>query len=167
MTTRREFFTQKIRRLTYKTIEIYHPSVGIRRYVRKSQNPVNLTLELSAPRNGGQEVEFQGAFFDYTLPKQDSSTITAAVQLGLVGRELKQELKKIKGAARAQQGELIIREWFKGEESSPAFTLRLFITNVAVERGGAAIAASQDDPANRGVSEIYRTSRFPGLKESI
>ena len=101
MTTRREFFTQKIRRRYYQTIEFYHPTVGTRRYVRRSQDPLSFTLESDAPRNASQSVEFTGAAFEYVLPEQNGSTITAEVQLGRVGTEVKSILKQIKGANRS------------------------------------------------------------------
>lgn len=164
--TRRAFFAQKQRKLRYRTVEIYHPSIGVKRYVRKQQEPVNLTLEANAPRNGGQSVSFDGAFFDYTLPEQSDSTISAEIQFGQVGRIFKQELKKIKGADRTKTGEVIIREWVKGE-TNPDFVLELYVATIALQANGAAILATQDDPSNKGVSQIYTTSRFPGLKESL
>lgn len=164
--TRRAFFAQKQRKLRYRTVEIYHPTIGVKRYVRKQQDPVNLTLEASAPRNGGELVSFDGAFFNYSLPEQSDSTISAEIQFGQVGRIFKQELKKIKGADRAKSGEVIIREWVKGEVS-PDYVLRLYLATVATEANGAVILATQDDPSDKGVSEIYTTSRFPGLKESL
>lgn len=164
--TRRAFFAQKQRKLRYRTIEIYHPTIGIKRYVRKQQEPVNLTLEANAPRDGGESVQFDGAFFNYSLPEQSDSTISAEIQFGQVGRIFKQELKKIKGANRAKSGEVILREWVKGE-SQPDYVLRLYLATIATEANGAVILATQDDPSNKSVSEIYTTSRFPGLKESL
>lgn len=164
--TRRAFFAQKQRKLRYRTVEIYHPTIGVRRYARKQQEPVNLTLESSASRNGGESVQFDGAFFNYSLPEQTESIISVDIQFGQVGRIFKQELKKIKGADRAKIGEVIIREWVKGE-AQPDYVLRLFLATIATEANGAAILATQDDPSNKGVSQIYTTSRFPGLKESL
>ena len=164
--TRRAFFAQKQRKLRYRTVEIYHPTIGVKRYVRKKQEPVALQLESGAPRNSGQQVQFEGAFFNYSLPEQDGSTISAEIQFGQVGRIFKQELKKIKGADRAKSGEVILREWVKGE-TEPDYVLRLYLATIATEANGAAILATQDDPSDKGVSQIYNTSRFPGLKESI
>ena len=164
--TRRAFFAQKQRKLRYRTVEIYHPTIGVKRYVRKQQEPVSLTLESDAPRNGGEPVSFDGAFFNYSLPEQSDSTISAEIQFGQVGRIFKQELKKIKGADRAKTGEVILREWVKGE-TEPDYVLRLYLATVATEANGAVILATQDDPSDKGVSEIYTTSRFPGLKESL
>ncbi|MEC9061544.1 MAG: hypothetical protein VYC55_08060 [Pseudomonadota bacterium] len=164
--TRRAFFAQKQRKLRYRTVEIYHPTIGVNRYVRKQQEPVNLTLEANAPRNAGESVQFDGAFFQYTLPEQSDSTISAEIQFGQVGRTFKQEIKKIKGTDRTKTGEVIIREWVKGE-TSPDFVLELYVATIATQSNGAVILATQDDPSNKGVSQIYTTSRFPGLKESL
>lgn len=164
--TRRAFFAQKQRKLRYRTVEIYHPTIGIKRYVRKQQEPVNLMLESNAPRNAGETVQFNGAFFNYSLPEQNDSTISAEIQFGQVGRIFKQELKKILGINRAKSGEIIIREWVKGEPV-PDYILRLYLATIATEANGAVILATQDDPSNKGVSQVYTASRFPGLKESL
>ena len=166
MTTRREFFSQKKRIMMYRAVEIYHPSIGVKRYARKVIDPLMLTLESSAPRNAGESVEYTGASFEYSLPEQSDSTVSAEVQFGQVGRIFKQELKKIKGADRAKSGEVIIREWIKGE-TNPVFVLSLYIQSIAMEPNGCAILATQDDPSNKGVSEIFTTNRFPGLAESL
>ena len=164
--TRRAFFAQKKRILRYLTVEIFHPAVGTKRYVRKQINPVNLTLESSAPRNAGQSVQFDGAFFEYSLPEQNDSTISAEIQFGQAGRIFRTELKEIKGVDRFDGGEVIIREWVKGE-TNPDFVLRLYLASIALESNGAAILATQDDPSDKGVSRVYTTSVFKGLKESL
>lgn len=164
--TRRQFFAQKKRILRYSTVEIYHPSIGVKRYVRRKKAPIELILEATAPRDAGEIVEFTGANFNYVLPEQSESTVTAEIQFGQVGRLFKQELKNIRGASRAEVGEVIIREWVKGE-LEPDFVLRLFIRSIGVQPNGAAILASQEDPSGRGVSRIYTTTDFEGLRESL
>lgn len=164
--TRRAFFAQKKRIMRYLTVEIYHPSIGTLRYVRRQQEPVTLTLENNAPRNGGEAVQFEGGNFNYTLPEQNDSTISAEIQFGQVGRIFKQYLKQVSDADRSKTGEVILREWVKGD-TQPDYVLRLYLASIATEANGAAILATQDDPSNKGVSQIYTTSRFPALKESI
>lgn len=170
MTTRRSFFVTKERKFVYRTVEIYHPADGgiLRRLVMGKIDPVNLRLEASAPRNAGSLVEYEGAFFDYQIPEVGDSTVSTDIQLGRVGLEMKQILKKIKGASRLKVGEVIIREWFKGQENfAPDIALRLFIRNIGITPNGVVIRAEQDNPSDRDVSTRYLVSVFKGLAEGL
>jgi hypothetical protein len=166
MTTRREFFVQKQRKRYYRTVEIYHPTTGVERYVDGTIDPISFTLESDAPRNAGQTVEFEGTAFEYSQPEQSQSTITMDIQLGRVGTQIKHKLKQIKGADRAKSGEVIIREYIAGE-SDVKYKLELYIRNITMTMDGAAITCAQDDPSKQNVAEIYTSQRFPGLAESL
>lgn len=171
MTTRRSFFVTKERKFVYRTVEIYHPADGgiLRRLVMGKIDPVDLRLEASAPRNAGLLVEYEGAYFEYQIPEQSTgSTVSTDIQLGRVGSEMKQILKRIQGASRLKVGEVIIREWFKGQESfAPDIALRLFIRSIGITPNGVVIRAEQDNPADRDVSTRYLIDVFKGLAEGI
>lgn len=170
MTTRRSFFVTKERKFVYRTVEIYHPADGgiLRRLVMGKIDPVNLRLEASAPRNAGSLVEYEGGYFEYQIPEVGDSTVSTDIQLGRVGLEMKQILKKIKGASRLKVGEVIIREWFKGQENfAPDIALRLFIRNIGITPNGVVIRAEQDNPSDRDVSTRYLVSVFKGLAEGL
>jgi hypothetical protein len=164
---RRQYFSGKARIREYRTLEIYHPAIGIQRFVYGRLDPLVATLELSAPRNGGQAVSFIGGAFEFKKPEQQSATVRADIQLGNVGQQVKQQLKSIKGSTRAQTGEVIYREFLAGSLGAPEFVLRLFITSITLKDGGVVIRAEQDNPSDRQVADFYTSDRFPGLAESI
>jgi hypothetical protein len=167
MTTRRQFFATKERKRYYKTIEIYHPSGVLLRYVQGRINPITLGIESTAPRNAGQQVEFIGGAFEYQQPEQNDGLVTADIQLGRVGTQVKQLLKSIRGLDRAKTGEVIMREYIAGQESQPVFVMRLFIRSVTMTAQGVVLSIEQDNPADRNIAEIYTSERFPGTAESI
>jgi hypothetical protein len=167
MTTRREFFTQKIRKREYQTVEIYHPTIGVLRYVSGRIDFKNFTLESTAPRNPGALVTFTAGSFSFKEPDQNSSFIETDLQLGRVGKQIKQKLKSITGANRFLTGEVIYRTYFDGEESAPAFVLRLYIASATMTSQGAVLRITQDNPNDRGIASLYTSERFPGLTESL
>lgn len=164
---RRQFFATKERKRYYKTIEIYHPSGVLLRYVQGRIDPKNFTLESTAPRNPSESVEFIGGSFEYQQPDQSQNIVTADVQLGRVGKQVKEILKSIRGFGRAKTGEVIMREYIAGEESAPCFVMRLFIRSITMTAEGVVIRIEQDNPADRSVAEIATVERFPGLAESL
>lgn len=164
MTTRAQFFTRKERKRYYKTAEIYHPTLGVQRYVANRIDPKNFTLESTAPRNASESVAFTGATLEYFPPEQNEDTVSAEIQLGRVGRTVKQQLKSITGFSRLQVGEIILREYIEGEESAPVYSLLLYISTITMTQDGVVILAEQDNPAGRGSAQIYTGERFPGLR---
>lgn len=165
-TTRRQFLIKKERIRLYRTVEIYHPAIGVLRYVDGTIDPKFFTLEATAPRNAGQTVEFIGAGMRYTLPDQSDDNGTLEVQLGRVGSPVKQLLKQVVGFTRIQTGEVIIREYIDGATDGP-FVLQLGLASVTITPDGVAILAELENPAIRAVSEIYTVERFPGLAKGI
>ncbi|WP_423186772.1 DUF1833 family protein [Alishewanella sp. d11] len=165
--SRQHYFAAKLRIREYRMLEVYHPAIGTVRYVNGRLDPLTATLELSAPRNAGQLVTFLGGAFEFQKPDQQSATVRADIQLGNVGQQIKQQLKAIKGAARAKTGEVIYREYLGNNLGAPEFVLRLFITGISLTAQGALIRAEQDNPSDRQIAEFYTSERFPGLAESL
>lgn len=167
MTTLRRFFSTKERKRIYDTLEIYHPSGVLLRYVTGRIDPLSVTLEASAPRNASESVEYIGGAFKFQRPEQQESVVQADIQLGRVGKQVKQILKSITGAARAEVGEIVYRQYIAGELTAPVFVLRLYITSITMNADGVAIRAEQDNPSDRRVAELYLPERFPGLAENL
>jgi len=167
MTTLAEFYSRKDLVRYYKTLEIYHPTIGVLRYVDGRIDPLSFTLESDAPRNAGQSVEFVGGAFSFGKPDQGQPNVYADIQLGRVGSQVKQHLKQIRGADRALTGEVILREYIGGQLGAPVFVLRLYLSTVTLTNDGAVIRAEQSNPADRSVSEFYTSDRFPGLAEAL
>ena len=167
MTTLAEFYSRKDRVRYYRTLEIYHPTIGTQRYVDGRIDPLNFTLEASAPRNASASVEFLGGAFSFIKPDQGNPNLYADIQLGRVGKQVKQQLKSIRGADRALTGEVILREYLGGQLGAPVFVLRLYISTITLTAEGVVIRAEQSNPADRSVSEFYTSDRFPGLAEAL
>ena len=167
MTTLAEFYSRKDLVRYYKTLEIYHPTIGIMRYVDGRIDPIDFTLEADAPRNPSASVEFLGGAFSFIKPDQGNPNVYADIQLGRVGKQVKQQLKAIRGADRALTGEVILREYIDGQFGAPVFVLRLFISTITLTPDGVVIRAEQSNPADRSVSEFYTSDRFPGLAEAL
>lgn len=164
---RQQYFSAKARIREYRTLEVYHPTIGTLRYVNGRLDPLLATLELSAPRQAGQLVNFNGGAFEFAKPDQQANLVRADIQLGNVGQHIKQHLKAIVGAQRIKTGEVIYREYLGNNLGSPVFVLRLFIKAVSLTPRGALIRAEQDNPSDRQIAEFYTSERFPGLAESI
>ena len=164
MTTRPQFISSKERRRRYKTIEFYNPTIGVLRYVDGRVDPINFTLESTAPRNAGESVTYEGGSIRYQLPEQNSDNASLEIQLGRVGKMIKQKLKLLTGFARFDPTEVIIREFIDGATDGP-FVLPMNVSTITMTAEGVAILAELDNPASRNVSEIYTIERFPGLGE--
>lgn len=167
MTTQRQFFAQKLRKRSYDTVEIYHPSGVLLRYVTGRIDPIDFTLEASAPRNAGEVVEYTGKGFQFQQPDQNDTIVSADLQLGRVGSEVKQILKSIRGFDRAKVGEVIYRQFIDGPNSEPAKVIMLYIRSVTMTADGVVIRVEQDNPADRAVSTIYAVEVFKGLAENL
>ena len=167
MTTLAEFYSRKDRVRYYKTLEIYHPTIGVQRYVDGRIDPLNFTLESDAPRNAGETVEFTGGAFTFAKPDQGAPNVYAEIQLGRVGSQIKQQLKQILGADRALAGDVILREYISGQLGAPVFVLRLDLSAVTLTADGAGIRADADSGADFSISEFYTSDRFPGLAEAL
>jgi hypothetical protein len=164
MTTQAEFFSQKQLLRKYKTVEVYHPTIGVRRYVSGRIDPINFTLESDAPRNASESVEFTGAGFEWSRPNQNESYVTADISFGRIGSELKQILKQIKGANRSLTGDVVLRE-FVGQDL--IYAVRLYIGQILIGFDNCTIKVQQDNPAGRSVASIYTADKFQGLAESL
>jgi hypothetical protein len=167
MTTINRFFSTKERKRYYKTIEIYDQINGTFRYVTGRIDPKNFTLESSAPRDAGLSVEYTGGYFEYSRPEQSESNVSLDIQLGRIGKQIKQKLKNIRGFDRFNSAEVILREYIEGQESEPVFVLKMYIATITLTRDGVVIRAELDNPSNINVSRIATSEDFPGLAESL
>lgn len=168
MTTRRQFFSQKQRKRYYKTVEIYHETIGLLRYVSGRIDPLGFTLEVSAPRNAGETVQFIGSYFEYEQPEQNQGNISLRLQLGRIGKDVKQKLKLVKqSGTQFSPADVIIREYVGDTLTAPAFRLRLFISTITMTSDGAVLLAELDNPAGRPIARRYTAEDFPGLEVSL
>ena len=176
-TAEREFFVQKPREIYYETVEFYHPSGILRRFVADQFDGVNvavsgelnLTLESNAPRNAGQSVPFEAISMGIKPVQQENgTTVDLETHFGRVGSMFKDELKKIQGSAYMQLVETIYRVYRETDLTRPFNQpITLFASTVSLEGEQVSILSEDDNPAGVAVADIYDEARFPGLRVQL
>jgi hypothetical protein len=161
----RQFYAQKQRRIQFETFEVFHPDAGVRRFVLRQQVEKDFTLESTAPRNAGSEVEFEPTGATVTLPEQsDAPTVALDINMARVGSELKAYLKAIENWM--DEGEVIYRKYIAGT-ADPIDIVRIPIQNVTLDGNNAVIRAETPNTAGRSVARISTAEDFPGEVETL
>ena len=138
----RQFHATKRNEIRYITIEINHPDITTRRFVRDQVTAKTFTID------GGQ-MTFEPLNFEVPRPSQREQEQSSA------------EIKKITAFGWMQQGELIYREIYPtGEVKEFEFS----ISDVRISTQSVNIVASDDNPINYRVSKVYTIGQFPGLE---
>ena len=160
-----DFYNQKpIGPVYYLTLEIYHPAFGSLRFVNNF-TAKTFTLEASAPRDGGQAVAFTPLNFKSPEPDQDeSSSVRIRIDLGRVGSEVKEQLKKIRGFGFYEPAQIIYRKFITTETSGPVKIYKLYSSQVAIQKDNVSIIATDDNPSRQNISRLYQFGAFPGLE---
>lgn len=164
----RAFFETRERVAKFEAIEVYHPAVGVIRYVNKQFYDKEFKLESGAPRNAGETVTFTAGNFQVQHPDvSEDGVMSMTVQLGRIGTDIKSKLKAIKdynlNFANTLQTEYIYREFINGVPS----TFSAWISNITISGDSVAITASDDNPALISVATRYSSQKFPGMKVII
>ena len=165
----RRFFTAKPREIYYETIEIYHPQGILRRLVSRQYLPKSFGLESTAPRNANQTVEFEPAAMEITPVQQSNqTTVSLEVQLGRVGKMIKEELQKINDSGFLTSIEGIYRIYRGNSLSAPMVTpVTLFCSTVSLDNEEAVLLFEDDNPESISVSPRYLPQDFPGLEVQL
>lgn len=165
----RRFFTTKPREIYFETFEIYHPQGINRRLVSRQFVPKTFGLESTAPRNGGQMVEFEPASMDITPVQQSNqTTVSLELQLGRVGSMFKRELEKINGGGFFEPIQGIYRVYRGASLNDPMMTpVVLFCSSAVLEADSVALLFEDDNPTSVTVSKLYLAQDFPGLEVQI
>ena len=151
----RQFHATKRNEIRYITIEISHPQIDTKRFIRDQVTAKTFTID-------NVDLTFEPLAFEVPRPsqrEQEQSSIT--VKLGRLGTEFLTEIKKITAFGWMQQGELIYREIY------PSGDIKQFdfsISDVRIATQSVNIIASDDNPINYRVSQIYTIGQFPGLE---
>lgn len=161
----RNFYNQKpIGPIYYLTLEIYHPAMGAVRFVNDF-TAQTFTLESSAPRDGGQAVEFTPLNFNSPEPDQDeTSSVRIRIDLGRVGSEAKEQLKRVNGFGYFEPVQVIYRKFISTETSGPVKVYILYSSQVSIQKDNVSIVATDDNPSRQNVSRLYQFGAFPGLE---
>ena len=168
VSTRIRFFnTKPVDQVLYTTIELYHPDIGVLRYVTGQQFDKQFTLEADAPRNPGELVTFQAVAFDAPEPEQgEDGEVSLDIQFGAVGIDVKPKIKQITDPGWQQPLEIIWRQ-FLSDITGPQVVLEFEAETLTLQDLSAGIRAQQVNQSARDVAELYTTDRFPGLAQSI
>jgi len=154
-----------------ETLEFRHPA-----FVDDNGNPaafrvvnqnedVFATLEVTAPLQGGQTVQFQAFAFDVQLPGfQEGETPTLKITIDNVGRELTAQLE----AATSSQApvEVTYRPYLltdlTGPQMDPPITMEVLSASVSLLQ--IEFDCSLDDVSNVAFPRrLYTPDAFPGL----
>lgn len=162
----KRFFTTKPREVYFETIEIYHPQGINRRLVSRQYVPKTFGIESTASRNAGEMVEFEPASMEITPVQQSNqTTVSLEVQLGRVGKMIKEELQKINGSGFLTPIEGIYRVYRGSALTAPMTTpITLFCSSVSLDSEDAALLFEDDNPASVTVSKRYLPQDFGGLE---
>lgn len=164
VTTRVKFFNVKpADQVNYTTLEIYHSAIGTWRFVTGQQFEQNFTLEIDAPRNPDESVEFLPFGFEAPDPEQGVSTTNELdINLGAVGLEVKEQLKKITEVERREPIQVIRREHLSGV-TYPTYILKYEVDSVLFQNLSVSMRCKQVNNASSNVAELQTPSRFEGL----
>lgn len=168
-TTERIFFTTKPREIRFETLELYHPQIGLLRYVKDQQFEKQFTLESDAPRNPSETVTFSPASMRFAQENQDESQRTSIrINLGAVGQEVKSHLKKLNGDGYLTLIEGIYRTYKQSDTSQPMnIPVKLVASSVSMEGQSVSILLEDDNPEGVSVARKQLAQDFPGLEVSL
>ncbi|QDP55669.1 MAG: hypothetical protein Tp138OMZ00d2C19078241_1 [Prokaryotic dsDNA virus sp.] len=160
-----QFHTQKpVGQALFKTLEIYHPRIGVLRYVRDMVSQ-QLLIEAGAERNPGETVTFEPLLFSAPRPDQVENQQSAiTVNLPRVGTNVIQLIKQIDGLDWLTPAAMIYREYLEGI-SGPQAIYEYSIDSINLGGMDVSLVAADENAANFRVATIYTTEEFPGLDD--
>ena len=155
----------------FRTVEIYHPKLSkIWRLVQDSVSYI-ASLESTAPRNAGQEVEFLPFAGRITEPaERNDGDRTIQIDVGDLDGAIQDEMDMLDGKDWMTPIEVIYRKYWTDDNSAPAVNpLYLFALSPSFNESegeipvSATINASDSDLSQKAAGIIYTTTDFPGL----
>ena len=161
----RQFFATKKRLVWFETIELYHPDLGILRYVLNQKFDKQFTLEADAPRNPSETVTFNPVAANTTDPELTSGVLTRSFQFERVGTEIKEKQKSIDAdtGGYIKQLEVVYRQYINNT-TAPANNVEYLFGGVSIVGDRINLTASDDQPSSVNVAIIQNIQNLPGLK---
>lgn len=161
-----------ITRVILQTLELYHPVMTAPVRIVVNTEPINATLEATAPRNPGEEVLFKASRVQVEIPeesdKPESPSLT--VHVSNVNKQVRDTLRAIKEsdvpAIRDARWELIERIYVSDDLTAPHKlpVLKLTAIKAQIQNNTVAFVASYVDSANTSVPAItFTPEAYPGL----
>lgn len=151
--------------ITLHTLEIRHPSFDQPIRVVRDKNNLTATLELDAPENPGEAVEFIAFAFDLILPEVQQAM---SPEIEIIMDNVSGELVGYMDQA-AQSSELIevtYRPYLSTDLSAPQMDppLTLVVRSITADIFRIKARAGYGDLSNRKFPNvIYTAENFPGL----
>ena len=161
----RNFYNQKPVNIQYFiTLEIYHPAMDTLRFVHEYSDKT-FTLESTAPRDAGQPVSFRALNFTAPMPDQDeSTTVNIKINLGRVGSQAREQIKRIRGFNYFTPVQIIYRRYLSDDTSAPVKVFRLYASQPVIQANNVTFTATDDNPSKQNVARLYQFTTFPGLE---
>lgn len=151
----RQYYAQHQNLIRYITIEISHPSIVTKRFVRDQVEDKTFTID-------GVPTVFQPLQFQVPRPSQrerEQSSLT--VKLGRVGSEVLAELRKIDGFNWIEPASMSYREIFPGGEIKQ---FDFSVSDIRISLNSVNVVCTDDNPSNYRVAVPYTIGQFPGLE---
>lgn len=151
--------------VAYHTLEIYHPSFTTPIRVVRDFVDLSATLEATAPRDGGQTVQFIGYAFDIVPPEVSSTGVpTLQITIDNVARDI---MAGLEAAVTTSTPITVIYRMFlstdlSAPQNNPPMTLTIISISADVFKV-TATATFGDLVNKRFPSQLYTIERFPGL----
>jgi len=156
-----------IDRVVHSTFELWHPLLPDGPiYLVSDHEALLATIESTADRNAGVEVEFLAAPVRISRPEESDAAATPEIQLEAdnVSGALSDALKITRGSL--EPWVLIERIYASDDTSAPAVMppMQMQLTNAEIAGAVARIRASFGDPVNVSVPRItFQRAAYPGL----
>ena len=151
----RQYYAQHQNLVRYITIEIRHPNIETKRFVRDQVEDKTFSID-------GVDTVFQPLQFQVPRPsqrEQEQSSLT--VKLGRVGSDVLVELKKINGFDWFSNASMTYREIFPNGEMK---VFDFFVNEIRISLNNVNVVCTDDNPANYRVGTPYTLGVFPGLE---
>lgn len=162
----------RIDRVILSTYELWHPVMSSPVRIVVNPEPIDATLEATAPRNAGQEVHFIASSIQVDVPEEsdESKSPTLDVHVANVTRQLKQTLDAIRAssdpAIRDATWQLIERLYASDDLSGPhrVPVFKVTVIRVHIEGNRATLTASYRDSANTAIpTSTFTPEKYRGL----
>ncbi|AXF64988.1 DUF1833 family protein [Leclercia sp. W17] len=154
MPSYREYRQQRPTRGLYDTITFYHPSFGYVRLVDK---------QFFAKVLGGQA--YTPARFEIEESQQSGTpVIDATVKLGRLSADVKELMKKWKGAARLTAITATRQIFDSVDVSAPTKSWQLYVKTVDIDTDSVSVTLSMTNPLNNNIGRLYDPVEYTGLQ---
>jgi len=154
MPTFRAYKQQRPTRGLYDTITFYHPSFGYVRLVDK---------QFFAKVLGGQT--YTPARFEIEESQQSGTpVIDATVKLGRLSADVKELMKKWKGAARLTAITATRQIFDSADVLAPIKSWQLYVKTVDIDPDSVSVTLSMTNPLNNNIGRLYDPVEYTGLQ---